>query len=394
MKKKVLLITGLMVVLILGGCHAKTQDKASIKESSSASVTKTTKKSKVNAPVPSSITTTLDGLKGKFAEDQQTRTNGGELTYSNFYWKGKAWHWALTSVKRGTIANGKVTAISNGKNGNPDSLKLTSSTGDSYSLKLTVVGEYYTVQTSYKDIKGTYIVGDTDGKWTDSAPAKLQASWRSGFEKTEDIVGDQNSDYPYTKVTFSIKPGSLEGGNIEYKRDKQTKVEGSGWGINEGLMSKKVATNTYLLKSYSGDSLFGVYKVQYINSREIQMNFGTVPISLKKVNAGQDYVVPNSGAVDTTNLTKQQVKTWVWSDLMATIYAGKDFKMSDFIFDTRTADDLLYVDVKENHSTARMKATGGDPSVNPTIAHYRINGSGELESDLNGWSVVSDSYSE
>ncbi|GAK47554.1 putative lipoprotein [Secundilactobacillus oryzae JCM 18671] len=386
------MITGFVVIaLILGGCQTKTQNKAN----SSSSDTKVAKKSKTARPKPSDITSTLNRIKGKFAEDQQTRTNGGELTYSSFYWKNSAWHWELISEKRGVIADGKVNSISIGKAGNPDNLRMVSSSGENYSLKLSVTGEFYTIQTTYKDIKGSYVVGDTDGKWTDSAPAKLQASWRSGFEKTRTVMGDDDSTYPYIKVTFSIMPDSLTGVNVLYKSDKKAKLEGNGWGINDHLMSKQVALNTYLLKSYSGNELFSVYKVEYVSSRKIRTRFGSKLVSLTKVGAGQSYAVSNSVGKDTTNLTKEQVKKWVWSD----VRKNNEFTMADYYFEQFQKDGLLYIDVRENHDSKNMKAAGAAPSVSPRAALYRINENGQLEKykitvDGDEWNVVSDDYSE
>jgi len=95
-----------------------------------------------------------------------------------------------------------------------------------------------------------------------------------------------------------------------------------------------------------------------------------------------------TSAVDTHNLTTDQVDQWIWLHLKQD-YAGKHITIRDMFFTQTTNDDgTLTIRVKENHSTENMKKQGVTEMVDPTVGWYGINSKGELTDNTTGDSKV------
>lgn len=106
--------------------------------------------------------------------------------------------------------------------------------------------------------------------------------------------------------------------------------------------------------------------------------------------------VPNT-SVDTKNLTVEQAANWAKAHA-ATRY-GIPFTKDDFlaqvVTNVQSSDGLVYIEVREDHSSPNMKGT--DPNVAPSAGFYRINVSGQLERmDVvaGSYSVVAETYFE
>lgn len=106
--------------------------------------------------------------------------------------------------------------------------------------------------------------------------------------------------------------------------------------------------------------------------------------------------VPNT-SVDTKNLTVEQAANWAKAHA-ATRY-GTPFTKDDFlaqvVTNVQSSDGLVYIEVREDHSSPNMKGT--DPNVAPSAGFYRINASGQLERmDVvaGSYSVVAETYFE
>ncbi|HFI0635521.1 TPA: DUF4767 domain-containing protein [Streptococcus suis] len=106
-----------------------------------------------------------------------------------------------------------------------------------------------------------------------------------------------------------------------------------------------------------------------------------------------------NGLVDTKNLTVEQVANWAKAH-RASEY-GSPFTKEDFISQVTTnnqsSDGLAYVEVRENHNSANMKAVGADSGVSSGAAFYRVNAQGQLEKmDVvaGTYTVVAETYFE
>ncbi|HFU3799380.1 TPA: DUF4767 domain-containing protein [Streptococcus suis] len=106
-----------------------------------------------------------------------------------------------------------------------------------------------------------------------------------------------------------------------------------------------------------------------------------------------------NGSVDTKNLTVEQVANWAKAH-RASEY-GSPFTKEDFISQVTTnnqsSDGLAYVEVRENHNSANMKAAGADSGVSSGAGFYRVNALGQLEKmDVvaGTYTVVAETYFE
>ncbi|MGQ7461658.1 DUF4767 domain-containing protein [Streptococcus suis] len=106
--------------------------------------------------------------------------------------------------------------------------------------------------------------------------------------------------------------------------------------------------------------------------------------------------VPNM-SVDTKNLTVEQAANWAKAHA-ATRY-GTPFTRDDFlaqvVTNVQSSDGLVYIEVREDHSSPNMKGT--DPNVAPSAGFYRINANGQLEKmDVvaGTYAVVAETYFE
>lgn len=104
-----------------------------------------------------------------------------------------------------------------------------------------------------------------------------------------------------------------------------------------------------------------------------------------------------NASVDTKNLTVEQAANWAKAHA-ATRYGvpfTKDDFLSQVVTNVQSSDGLVYIEVREDHSSPNMKGT--DPNVAPAAGFYRINANGQLEKmDVvaGTYAVVAETYFE
>lgn len=108
-------------------------------------------------------------------------------------------------------------------------------------------------------------------------------------------------------------------------------------------------------------------------------------------------VTATNTSVDTKNLTIEQAANWAKAHA-ATRYGvpfTKDDFLSHVVTNVQSSDGLVYIEVREDHSSPNMKGT--DPNVAPAAGFYRINANGQLEKmDVvaGTYAVVAETYFE
>ena len=108
-------------------------------------------------------------------------------------------------------------------------------------------------------------------------------------------------------------------------------------------------------------------------------------------------VTATNTSVDTKNLTIEQAANWAKAHA-ATGYGvpfTKDDFLSHVVTNVQSSDGLVYIEVREDHSSPNMKGT--DPNVAPAAGFYRINAYGQLEKmDVvaGTYAVVAETYFE
>ncbi|HFI0405642.1 TPA: DUF4767 domain-containing protein [Streptococcus suis] len=104
-----------------------------------------------------------------------------------------------------------------------------------------------------------------------------------------------------------------------------------------------------------------------------------------------------NASVDTKNLTVEQAANWAKAHA-ATRYGApftKDDFLSHVVTNVQSSDGLVYIEVREDHSSPNMQGT--DPNVAPAAGFYRINANGQLEKmDVvaGTYTVVAETYFE
>ncbi|HFI0054719.1 TPA: DUF4767 domain-containing protein [Streptococcus suis] len=104
-----------------------------------------------------------------------------------------------------------------------------------------------------------------------------------------------------------------------------------------------------------------------------------------------------NASVDTKNLTVEQAANWAKAHA-ATRYGApftKDDFLSHVVTNVQSSDGLVYIEVREDHSSPNMQGT--DPNVAPSAGFYRINANGQLEKmDVvaGTYTVVAETYFE
>lgn len=378
---KVTLIA-LLAIGGLSGCQSKATNhrnakSATTKTVSSSQTTTTAHSDKAATPPTSALTTVLSPLTAKLPEDQSSRTNGGETTYSQFYYHQHAWNWQLSSAKRGTIAAGQITGIKSEDHGDAQ-LTLVTKQG-TYSLELMVSGDYYTVKTSYQHISGTYILGDNNQAWQAGVPRKLVGTWSTA------IYPKQIQDQPklaYERTRFYISNDNLDGNITRFTKNYTMADHGTGWGANDEVYSKNLGNGTYLLKAYASaeNNLMAVYRVQLVGN-QLKMSFGDGPTTLKRVSRHPG-LADGSDNHAAASLTKDQISNWI------------ERHLSDFDNQHHDYQKPTYTFGHDNHGriTIDVYDDGANSETAPQIGRFRITAKGVLQAmDKSGvWDSVSD----
>jgi len=411
--KAKLLGLALVAVVLVSGCRAKS----------------TTQQKLADQPQPSKLTTLLQPVRKRSAEDAGTRTNQ-QVTYSRFTYHQNHWRWALTTNKR-TVIKGIITGVKS-----QDGLKkLTVKLPKKQTATVTFswrddAKQSYNLKSTSPKLNRNFIVGDNGKGWTTGVPAELKGTWQTDLYAAkryhpgglvEPAGAYESSSAAFMRTTFYVSADRLDGRNDTYNQHKELVSEGAGWGANHQASYKKLEHNNYWLKSYIvGDKTgLNVYRVQLANDRlKLIGVFGNIPAMTKLTTAQAkadrtygaeaatkeaDTTMASSSersassattstssssaatsSVDTHNLTTDQVNQWIWLHLKQD-YAGKHVTIQDMFFTQTTNDDgTLTIRVKENHSTENMKKQGVTEIVDPTVGWYGINSKGELTDNTTG----------
>ncbi|MFD1454392.1 hypothetical protein ACFQ44_01705 [Levilactobacillus lanxiensis] len=407
--KAKLLGLALVAVVLVSGCRAKS----------------TTQQKLADQPQPSKLTTLLQPVRKSSAEDTGTRTNQ-QVTYSRFTYHQNHWQWALTTNKR-TVIKGIITGVKSQDGLKKLTVKLpkkqtatvTFSWGDD-------AKQAYNLKSTSPKFNRNFIVGDNGKGWTAGVPAELKGTWQTDLYAAKryhpgglvDPAGAyESSSDAFMRTTFYVNADSLDGHNDTYNQHKELVSGGSGWGVNQDVSYKKLAHNNYWVKSYGigNKTALNIYRVQLTNDRlKLIGVFGNIPamtqLTATQAKADRPYGAAAAqkgdvrtasssessattstssssaatSAVDTHNLTTDQVNQWVWLHLKQD-YAGKHITIQDMFFTQTTNDDgTLTIRVKENHSTENMKKQGVTDIVDPTVGWYGINSKGELTDNTTG----------
>jgi len=388
MKIKVIGISVLALLAVgLTGCghhQTKSADKASSRQSvvkKQAATKAGASSTKKETPKPSALTTLLNGLTQKNAEDRSTQSNG-ELTYSQFYYQKGNWHWQVTSQNRGTIASGTVDSIQSSQDGDYK-LAMKSPKGEAYTLELTYTNKSadYTVKTSYQHIKGVYIIGDTTGVWKTGAPSELVGTWSTGFAPS---TRTDDKKIAYDRTRFFISDQSIDGQIDSFTKNYTVYQTGNGWGANNAVYYQSLGQGTYLLKTYSDKYLGSVYRVILSGNRLTVPEDGMEMKDMTKV-ANKPGMAFGFGNNPAKQLTEKQLDDWITRHL------------SDFGGTTHTYKQSG-ISTPEKDSKGRVVVTVRDmgrDDIAPTIGRFRVSSTGVLEwedtsdgADI--WSPVSD----
>lgn len=98
-------------------------------------------------------------------EDPSTRTNGGDVTYSQFYLNSKThrWFWSFSSSKRGQVENARVTHVQrSGRIYQINMVSLRYEPGTHYQVTVEWLNRQHTrynLHTTFKSINGDYVLG-------------------------------------------------------------------------------------------------------------------------------------------------------------------------------------------------------------------------------------------
>jgi type II secretory pathway pseudopilin PulG len=165
------IIIGLLLVILIlviagNSQEAKKQTQASKSSRATTSVKTSSAKEKTTPIRISNGTASLAAFSDNAVEDPETRTNGGDVTYSQFYYDhgNRRWYWLFSSSKRGQIENAMVSRVV--KNGSDYLVYLTSELyqpGTRYHLDVNWLNHTHTmyrVNTAFKNISGNYTIGD------------------------------------------------------------------------------------------------------------------------------------------------------------------------------------------------------------------------------------------
>lgn len=341
--------------------------------------------------------------------------NGPFTTESHFYQKSGHWYWRLTSGSRNV--GGRVSHVKKVQNNQYDMRITSGQTVFALTLDWTGGTHYgYTLTSKHAKLnQQAYVLcdGQDTGDWHQGAPAKLKGTWQSPFYKFNSQAG-----YVYRQTEFTILDDSANGVNNDFKANKTDHLDGAGWGANDHLYYKKLGAGTYMLKSYSGQALNlnqvhlanGKLTIFYRSVGSHTTGDGAVE-GMHRISDATAYAAGSSAdetssdtaetadstaATDTNNLTTAQVQAWVWTDFKTTDGFNPKMTEHDYIFDQNMNDDgLLYIDVREDHTTANMQAAGAASDVAPRVGAYRINAAGHLQHQEMGgssWDTVATKY--
>lgn len=142
-------------------------------------------------------------------EDPATRTNNGDITYSQFYMSGSShhWYWSFSSSKRGQVETAQVIKLT--KTGPGFQLAVISrryQIGTPYTLNLTWLNNSHTkynLHTNFENINGDYTVGsaaiDDYSQVNDTSTSDDVGSW------IQDTLNGVGEELPETRTNGGEK---------------------------------------------------------------------------------------------------------------------------------------------------------------------------------------------
>lgn len=228
----VVLVAVLAFVLGQKSNQTTTKQAGDSADKSAKVATSASSRSTRKAPKTSQLTTTLRQLTQVAGEDTATRTNGGDITYSQFYQSKGTWYWNLTSSKRGQLEVGKIAGVT--QKGSTQRLNVTSQIyhpGTAYVLDFSWLDQSagrYHLNTSFESINGDYTLGQTET--VDQTPNKdiaMLVTLGSGVGEESEETRTNGGDITYSSFVQddngtwywyleSSKRGLIESGKVAH----------------------------------------------------------------------------------------------------------------------------------------------------------------------------------
>lgn len=208
----------LLAVIVVNQSRSKTDDadKTSV-ESSKASSSSSTKQATVQVHHATAGIGQLANFSQSAVEDPDTRTNGGDVTYSQFYLDSdNNWYWSFSSDKRGQIENARATSV---KRDSADYVvQLISEkyeSGTSYEAKIHWNNSdhtNYNFNTSFKSIDGDYTFGNDALSSYSSANDVSTSTSGNYYDWLKENVDGEAMEIPETRTNG----GDVTGSHFEY----------------------------------------------------------------------------------------------------------------------------------------------------------------------------------
>ncbi|AYM01919.1 hypothetical protein [Levilactobacillus yiduensis] len=281
------------------------------------------------------------------------------------------------------MIDAKVVSLGKSEYGESQ-LKVQKRNGDNDTVDLSRPdqGACYSVKSKALGHTAIYLIGDTNGNWTAGAPSELTGTWSTHIYS----VTDSSSQDPYERTRFFISDKGVDGQKDTFTSRYTVANTGAGWGANDETQYKKLADNSYLLKTYSQRRFVSAYSA-VLKNNQLTVNDGVDRLAnlyKASVKPGQAFGFDNSSA---KNLTSKQLEDWIGRHL-------KDFNQGKHQF-----EGTIYLPSTDKQGRARVDVyeDKADSPVAATIGFFRVSAMGVLEAQIPGdpntgdeWYPVSD----
>ncbi|WP_283680104.1 hypothetical protein [Lentilactobacillus sp. Marseille-Q4993] len=218
----IIVLLVVMIIVVVGGNkrNQASKHKQQAAADSSVVIKKPTKKEKSTPIQVSNGMDNLAAFTSNGVEDPETRTNGGDITYSRFYYDEptQKWHWLFNSSKRGEVEDAVVSSVT--KQSDAYLVNVTSSVyepGTKYQLKLSWISNdhlRYNINTAFKNINGNYWIGkDADDDFSQTYNTNTDQSvndWLSRVVRgsSEEVPKTRTNDGEITYSHFYVVNGN------------------------------------------------------------------------------------------------------------------------------------------------------------------------------------------
>lgn len=217
----IVLLLAVLIIVVIGSSPDNSKKAQTRSSSSSESATTAQPKTRQNKTTKSKNSNyQLADLSQSAVEDPDTRTNGGDITYSQFYLDSTDhhWYWSFSSSKRGQVENARVSHVA--KSGSNYTIGLTSERyepGTPYQLVVQWLNSSHTkynLRTDFKRINGNYTLGDEAfadySQVNNTSTTEDVNDWLTGMANgdAEELPGTRTNDGEVTNSEFYHSSGS------------------------------------------------------------------------------------------------------------------------------------------------------------------------------------------